>query len=208
MTHQQTTAWETNICARRLSELWFLRSWSWRLCCQVAAAKITSHTRLHIGHQYTHKYALIHQINAFPSHSQRSPPAERSTGRHSSKLDMSVGDFTMVQQANILPLRPLGQTQHQAEGLYEWLLMPFVTCFFVFFNVYSYTFPVHQGAVLLLCFHLYREFYPIHLQMHISVISLAKRGENMFLTLVSMSWQLIACQLKKHTGKKVSGTTK
>lgn len=31
----------------------------------------------------------------------------------------------MVQQANILPLRPLGQTQHQAEGLQEWLLLSF-----------------------------------------------------------------------------------
>lgn len=37
----------------------------------------------------------------------------------------------MVQQANILPLRPLGQTQHQAEGLQEWLLLPFFFFFFV-----------------------------------------------------------------------------
>lgn len=48
----------------------------------------------------------------------------RSTAQRSSKRDMSVGDFTMVQQANILPLRPLGQTQHQAEGLQEWRLLP------------------------------------------------------------------------------------
>lgn len=34
----------------------------------------------------------------------------------------------MVQQANILPLRPLGQTQHQAEGLQEWLLLFFFSC--------------------------------------------------------------------------------
>lgn len=54
----------------------------------------------------------------------------RGAARRSGKRDMSVGDFTMVQQANILPLRPLGQTQHQAEGLQEWRLLPF----FFFFH--------------------------------------------------------------------------
>lgn len=46
----------------------------------------------------------------------------------------------MVQQANILPLRPLGQTQHQAEGLQEWLLLSFFffprVCMCACLNVY------------------------------------------------------------------------
>lgn len=121
-------------CERITSVLIIL--WAVRLCCQVSTTKITSHTRLHIGHQYSSEYALIHQINAFPSHSQRSPPAENSTGQHSSELDMSVGDFTMVQQANTLPLRPLGQTKHQAEGLHEWLLLPFFFFFFCITDVF------------------------------------------------------------------------
>lgn len=44
----------------------------------------------------------------------------------------------MVQQANILPLRPLGQTQHQAEGLQELLLSFFfsLVCVYVWLCVF------------------------------------------------------------------------
>lgn len=97
------------------------------LCSQVGAAKNNS------SHQTAHWPPVLPQICTHSSNQCIPLPfteisssrERRGAARRSGKRDMSVGDFTMVQQANILPLRPLGQTQHQAEGLQEWRLLPF-----------------------------------------------------------------------------------
>lgn len=98
------------------------------LCSQVGAAK-----KNNSSHQTAHWPPVLPQICTHSSNqciplpfTEISSSGERrGAARRSGKRDMSVGDFTMVQQANILPLRPLGQTQHQAEGLQEWRLPPF-----------------------------------------------------------------------------------